>query len=466
MEKLKAMWRKREALPEGLTHPGVRKTVWKLAAPSLAENFLTSLASMVDMMMVGGLGTWAITSVGLTTQPKFLLMAVFIALNTGATAIVARAKGAGNRAEANKAMRQSILLTGVLTLIISTVGYFASGWLVQLMGAQEEATLAGGTVYLQIQMLGFPFLSMSMAVSAVLRGVGNTRSPMIYNMVANVVNIILNYCLIEGNLGFPAMGLAGASLATIIGQFIAFLMAYTTVIRGDHYLTLKRNPEFKQSFKPDFVMIGRIANVGVPAMLEQLVMRAGMMIFSILVANLGTDPYAIHQICMNLLQLTFMNGMAFGVAATTLTGQSLGAKRPDYAQTYSHYCRRYGMFVAIGIALMFFLFGDFFVRLYDSNPHIIAGGKQILMIAALIQPLQASQLIIAGALRGAGDTRVTAIIVFVGTLIIRPIFAFLAVNVLGWGVMGAWIAMMCDQTVRSVLVLLRFNTGKWKTLKV
>lgn len=447
-----------KTLPPGVSSKMLYKDVIHIAWPSFIEFILTQLASMADMMMVGNLGSWAISSVGLTTQPKFLLMSLFMSMNVGATALVARAKGQGNQKRAYLILRQALILTLVLSSIASVLGYVFAEQLVSFMGAAEQRTLIAGTQYLRIQMIGFVGLALTSTVTATLRGVGSTRVAMVYNLISNVVNVLFNFLLIEGRFGFPRMEIAGASLATIIGQFTAMVLAFTTVIRGNHYLKL----DIREKFRPHWETMKGIFRIGLPAMGEQMVMRAGMIIFAKTVASLGTVSFAIHNICMNIQALSFMNGNAFAVSATSLVGQSLGKKRPDMAQAYSSRTRRLGMSVSILLALTFFFFGELIVGLYSKEAIVISTGKNILMFVALVQPLQSSQFILSGALRGAGDTRATAVISFLTVLLIRPGLALLLVKVFDLGLYGAWIALVCDQAVRSLLILIRFNSGKWK----
>ena len=161
-----------------------------------------------------------------------------------------------------------------------------------------------------------------------------------------------------------------------------------------------------------------------------------------------------------------MNGQAFAVSATSLVGQSLGKKRFDMAQAYSRHTRRIGMAVSILLGVCFFLFGKPIVALYSSDATVIRQGAIILMFVALIQPFQSSQFILTGALRGAGDTKATAAIMFITTLLVRPGLALITINLLGWGLYGAWVAMVADQLLRSWLILLRYNSGKWKQITV
>jgi putative MATE family efflux protein len=452
-----------KALPQGVSSKMLYRDVVGIALPSMSEMILTQLASMVDLMMVGRLGPWAITSVGLATQPKFLIQMLFMAMNVGATAMVARYKGAGKAEMANKVLRQSLVLTLVLGLIGSIAGYIFAEDLIRFMGAPDAASLAGGTIYFQVQCIGLVGLALTSTATAALRGVGNSRTPMNYNIIANAVNVVFNYLLIYGNLGFPRWEVMGASLATIIGQFVALFLAIAALLGGKNYIKLK----FRDSFKPDKESLSSIFKIGLPALAEQAIMRTGMITYTKIVTSLGTVLYATHMTCMNIQAMSFMIGQAFAVSATSLVGQSLGKRRPDMAQFYASRTRRVGLVVSLLLALVLIFFGKPIISLYaGDNPEsreIIELGAQILRMVALMLPFQSSQFILAGALRGAGDTRSIAIITFITVLLVRPGFAGITVTVLHWGLWGAWIALVLDQVLRSFLVLLRYNSGKWKT---
>jgi putative MATE family efflux protein len=449
-------------LPPDVSSKMLYKDVVRIAWPAFVEFTLTQLTSMADMMMVGQLGPWAIAAVGLTVQPKFLMATMFMAMNVGATALIARAKGAGDPERANRVLRQALLLTTIFGTIAAVVGFVYSETLIRFMGAADEQTLAGGTIYLKIQMAGFVFLAMTSTFTAALRGVGSSRITMTYNLISNVANVVFNYILIYGKFGFPRWGVAGASLATVIGQTVAFVMALIVVLRGRHYIHLQP----RAGFKPEFKTMKSIVSIGFPAMIEQLLMRAGAIMFVKTVASLGTVPYATHQIGMNIQALSFMNGQAFAVSATSLVGQSLGKKRPDMAQAYARRTRMLGMMVSVLLGITFFFFGRQIVSWYTKEEEVITMGARILKLVALTQPFQSSQFILAGALRGAGDTRAIAIIIFITVLLIRPGLAMININVFQWGLMGAWIALVTDQVLRSALILLRYNSGKWKSIKV
>lgn len=456
-------------LPEGVKSKELYQDIIRIAWPSFVELLLTQLASMVDLMMVGSMGgkahpeigTQALAAVGLTTQPKFLLMAAFIAMNTGVTALVARNKGTGDGKQANLVVRQGLLFTFVATIILSILGAVFAKPMVIFMGSTEWIVTKWATEYLQIQMIGFLSFALTSTITASLRAVGDSKTSMIYNLIANLVNVVFNWLLIYGNLGFPELGVAGASLATVIGQVVAFIMAATVILRGNGFLKL----EFKLGFRPNKVVLGNMVNIGFPAMVEQLLMRVGMIIFAKTVATLGTTAYATHQVCMNIQALSFMTGQAFAVSATTLMGQSLGKRRTDMAQAYCSRTRTVGFVVSIILGITFALFGGPLVSLYNSDPEIIRIGGFIMLFVAFLQPFQSSQFIIAGGLRGAGDTKSVAIFSFITILLVRPIAAIALVSA-GLGLYGAWAAMALDQILRSTLVIWRYNSGKWKLIKL
>lgn len=446
-------------IPSGITSKMLYRDIVTIAWPSLLELMLTQLASMVDMIMVGRLGASALTAVGLTTQPKFLIIAILTSINVGTTALVARNKGRGKQEQANLVLRQAILVNIFISISISIIMFIVAEPIIKFMGATDALSLKEGTEYLKIQMFGILALGLTGTITAALRGAGNSKTAMIYNLIGNLVNVVFNYALIYGNFGFPELGVAGASLATVIGQFAAFFMACIAVTGHRNYVRFR----FKDGIKPNLKMMGEISDIGIPALIEQIVMRIGLIAYAKTVASLGTLAFAVHNVCMNIQALSFMNGQAFAVSATSLVGQSLGKKRADMAKLYAVRSRRTGTLVSIVLMILFFVFPKQIISLYNSDPEIVNLGARILIMVSIIQIPQGSQFIISGILRGAGDTKATAMIITVTTLFLRPVLAVIMINIFHMGLEGAWIALIADQLLRSLLVLLRFSSGKWIT---
>ena len=447
---------------EELTDESVRQKVISLAVPAVAENLLMSLVGMADMIMVGGVGAAAIASVGLTNQPMMFAMAIFMALNTGTTAIVARLIGAGERQEANRAARQTLVLVIVMGIIVSCIMYMLAETILLFMGAEAD-TMAHGVSYFKIVAISLIFNTVMLSVNSMVRGSGDTRTPLYNNIVTNLVNLVFNYLLINGIWIFPELGVTGAAVATCMSRMVGAFLALYVVLNGKHQITIS----LKEKFSFDFDIARRVFAVGIPAAIEQFVMRLGQILFTRTVSGLGTTVYAAHQVALNIVSLSFSPGQGFGMAATTLVGQSLGAKRPDWAEMSARATRKIGMFVAGTMAVVFFFFGAQVAWFYaPTEPLVVENAAIALKIIALVQIAQSSQFILAGALRGAGDTKWTLISTVVGVWGFRVVLSFILVQLLNWGLVGAWIAMAVDQLMRSAVILYRFNSNKWKTVRV
>lgn len=453
--------------PEGVSRKMLMRDVLLLTWPSLMELILSQLTSFVDQIMVGRipgeLGVVALAAVGIANQPKFLLMTAIQALNVGATAVIARYRGQQNREKANQVFRHAMLLNIILSAILMVIGLFAAEWMVRFMGTSNisEETIQSATQYLRIQLYGLIPLCLTFTITAALRGTGDTRTPMIYNTTANVVNVILNYVLIYGKLGAPTMGVAGASLATVIGQTVAFCIAVRAILRKRAYVYLS----IHEKFVFDAVILSNVVRVGIPAMVEQLLMRAGFIIFGRAVAGLGDLKYATHQILMSLHAFSFMIGQAFATAATTLMGQSIGKRRYDMAIIYNNQTRTLGRMASVILMIIVILLRGDIVGLFTTDASVIATGSEIMFLVALLQPIQSDQFILTGSLRGAGDTRFTALAMLVTVLGVRSALALLLINVFELGLWGAWFSIVADQVVRTGLVVYRFRSGAWKRIK-
>ena len=459
--------KERKQLPEGCLNSALYRDVMRIAWPSLVELLLASLASMVDLMMVGAMGPVigdeAIAAVSLAAQPKFIFVSLIIALNAGLTAAVARARGAGDHDLANDTLRQGLLVSMMVCVFGSLVGYLAADPLIRFMANNglSEQVIGMGVSYLKIQMAGFLTVGLSSTYTAALRGTGNSKIPMWYNIIANALNVAGNYALINGHWGCPALGVVGASLATVLGQAVATVIAVWATGCGKYYFHVRLS-DFFHGFKVDSSIMGRIVKVGLPSLGEQFIMRLGIILFTRQVTALGNPAYTTHQICMNIQSLTFMLGQAMAVSSTTLVGQSLGKRRPDMAEHYSRRCSQVGILISIGLGLFFAVFGKYIVSLYSETAAVINASVPIMILLGLMQPIQTPQFILSGSLRGAGDTKSTAIITLVGVLILRPIIASFTIPAIG--LMGAWLAIAADQIGRTCLVTYLYGRGKWKRI--
>ncbi|MCL2095397.1 MAG: MATE family efflux transporter [Oscillospiraceae bacterium] len=415
-----------------------------------------SLVGMIDTVMVGGLGAYAIAAVGLTNQPRFLFMALFFAMNVGVTAVVSRRKGEGNRSGANVCLFQSILITGAMSVAVGILAVALSGQMLLLAGAKDDAILPA-TQYFQIVSSFMPVTALTMAVNAAQRGVGNTSIAFRSSVSANLVNMTMNYLLIEGRFGFPRLEVRGAAIATVIGNCVGLLIALLSLIPKDSYLNFR----LFGKLSPDIPTITSISRIGGNAVVEQIFLRVGFMLYARVIADLGTSAFAAHQISMQMLGLTFTIGDGLAVACSSLVGQNLGKKRPDLSIIYGKIGQRLALCASAVMFSVAILSRYAFAGMFTDDPALIEVCAGILIIMAVIQPFQTSQVVMAGSLRGAGDTRFVAITMLFTVAIMRPLCGYLFAVTFGWGLAGAWYAILVDQILRLYLLQKRFGGGKW-----
>lgn len=471
----------RQMLPAGTEPvealPSNRETYGKyirLAVPSVCEMVLISLINMMDTVMVSGIGTDAVAAVGLVGQPRMIMLSMFFALNVGITAVVARRRGEKRQDAANATVRTAIVICIALSALLMALLIPLATPLMRFAGAEAGRTLEDATEYFIIMGIALPFQALSMALCAAQRGVGNTKLTMEVNITSNLVNILFNYLLINGIGPFPRLGVRGAAIATAIGLFVGFILSLTAMLRGSAggFLHISR----RDSWKPDGEAGKALFKVASSAMVEQLAMRVGFFSYAKIVASLGTDAFAAHQICMQFMNLSFSCADGLGVAGTSLVGRMLGAKRPDMAHIYGTLAQRFSLMISLVLAACCILLRGPLVSMFinrDASQDVRVMAETIMVVLGLVQPLQMLSVVAAGALRGAGDVRYTARVMLITVTLIRPILALTGVYVAGTlmgrsdiALTAAWCATLCDMSVRMVLMLRRYKSGEWHKIRV
>ncbi len=450
---------------ELLSDSNFLKNTLKVAWPAAVESFFNALAAFVDTIMVGSLGTSAIAAVGLTNQPKWIALAMFISINVALSAVVARRKGEDNREAANRTFRQVAIITLVLAAVICTVCVVFARAFMLAAGAIEGETLDQAVSYYRIIMGGGFFMIFNMMINAAQRGVGNTKIAMRTNLCANAVNVVLNYLLIGGNLGFPALGIKGAAIATVTGTAVGCIMAFASIMPSGSYLSLKFKMKKPNAF--DKKTMSSVFKVGSSTFVEQIFIRTGFLLFAMIIAKLGTTEFAAHQIGMNVITISFAFADGLSASSVTLVGQSLGQKRPDFARVYVSFCQKLGFICSLVLSILFVTLNwRIFWLFTQDDKAVLDYGKIIMPLTAIIVFLQIAQVICAGALRGAGDTKYTAFVSLISIAIMRPVSGYIFCYVIGWGLIGAWISMCFDQCIRLALYWPRVKSGKWTQIKL
>ncbi|MBK9711654.1 MAG: MATE family efflux transporter [Kouleothrix sp.] len=449
--------------------PTLRRTVLLLALPAVGEQVLNTLVGLADTFLVGHLGAAAAASlgysssvalagVGLANQIVWLITVFFMAVSVGSTALVARAIGAGDTPTANRVLRQSLIVGLLMGFAVTAIGVLLAAPMVGMLGAGPEV-LPRGVTFLQIASITFAPAALLFIGTAALRGAGDTRTPLYVMLGVNVVNILLSWLLVNGNLGAPTLGVAGSAVGAAVARGGGGLVLVGLLLRGRSGLKLSLD------LRPDWEMLRRIVRIGAPSGGEQLVFQGALLIFVRFVTGLGTAAYAAHNVVLNIESLSFLPGMGYAIAASTLVGQALGAGRPDEAEASSYESLRQGGLMMTLLGLIMVLFPHQLIGLFVADPLVADVGAPAMRIAGLFQPLLALNFIMSGGLRGAGDTRWPLYTKLVSTWGVRlPLVVGLLG--LGLGLTGIWIAMASDFLVQAALALWRFRQGRWKAMRL
>ena len=447
-------------------------TILLLAGPIFFEQILASLAQAVDTAMVGSLGAVATASVSISSAPNMLINSVVMALGVGFTSLIARCVGAGDLNRARTLIRQAILTITVLSIPVTVLLFGLARYIPMWMGGAEEI-LDTAASYNRIFACSTVFRCLTMVLTSIHRGYGDSKTPMKVNIFINVLNVIGNYLMIFSTrelsiFGFTftmfgfGWGVAGAAIATSLSATIGslILLVHCFTVKGEMRISIH------DSFAPDKEELHNVVQLGIPAALQQFAMSSSFIIVTSTVASLGTVAVASQSLAGTAESLSFMPGFAFATAVTTLFGQSLGAKRPDLAQKYLLNAIKLGAIVMLFTSFALFFGSTFIMSLFTPDPEVIRHGGVLLKILAIIQIPQMISFCTNGALQGAGDTKTPLYISLISVWGVRVLGCVIFVRLLGFGLYTVCICMCTDNVVRCLLGLLAYKRGKWKTIKL
>ncbi|ATV58536.1 MATE family efflux transporter [Fusobacterium pseudoperiodonticum] len=434
------------------------KNIFQITLPAVFDLLAQTLIMALDMKMVSSLGPSAISSVGVGTAGMYALIPALIAVATGTTALLSRAYGADNKVDGKKAFAQSFFIAVPLGIILTIIFLLFSKQIINLVGNAKDMNLADAVLYQNMTVIGFPFLGVSIATFYAFRAMGENKIPMIGNTLALVLKIILNFLLVY----LFKWGIFGAALSTTLTRlFSAIFSIYLVFWSKKNWISLEL-----KDLKFDYFTSKRILKVGIPAAVEQLGLRIGMLIFEMMVISLGNLSYAAHKIALTAESISFNLGFAFSFAASALVGQELGKGSSQKALKNGYICTIIAMIVMSTFGLLFFIIPQFLVSLFTKDKDVIELATMALKIVSICQPFSGASMVLAGALRGAGDTKSVLLITYLGIFLIRIPITYLFLDVLNLGLAGAWIVMTIDLAIRSSLAFYVFRRGKWKYLQV
>lgn len=438
-------------------------SVVRLAWPVMVSNLLQTLTTTVDLIMVGslaGVAASAVAAVGLGGQFLWLFFGIMISISSGTIALVARAMGAGDRAEADHVLRQSLVLGALLSVPLTLIGVVFARPLLAVFGAAPDVVDLG-TPYIQVVSLSVFFQFLTFLGTAALRGAGDTLTPLWIGAIVNVVNFVANYNLIFGNAFVPALGVVGAGLGTSIAYAVGAASILTVFLRGRGKLRLSVRGRWVRRD-----LVRRIFRIGWPAALEQMLFQGALLAWIVMVAVFGTEALAAHQIGLRIQMFAFMPGFGFAIAATAIVGQNLGASRPEVAERRGWEATRWAVAVMGGTAAAIFVLAPWIARVFIADPEVVGLTVTFIRIHSLSIPAVGAFFAIDGALRGAGDTRYPLLTSFTGMYGIRLPLSYLLGFVSPIGLIGVWASLVVEYWCRAGLISVRFRRGRWKALKV
>ncbi|MBF6599841.1 MAG: MATE family efflux transporter [Dehalococcoidia bacterium] len=436
--------------------PGLLRLAW----PVMVERLSLSVLSAVDAALVGRyVGTDGLAAVGIGALLFWIPLAGALAFDVGSTAVVARDVGAGDHARVRLGLHAAVVGAAVWGMICTIVIFALAPWLMRLMGA-SPAVESLGVRYLRAGSFGFPPLMMLYAVNGSLRGMGNTWLPMLILIVVNAVNALVAFTLISGYplaLGVRASGI-GYAAAGATGGALALLLATSS-------LTQVRL-EWRRLLPLDRASFARLARIGVPVGLEEAQFMIAFLVYTRIVAHLGTVPLAAHSIALRAVEIAILPGFAFGTAATALVGQALGGGDADAAEAVGRRAGVYALGALLAMASLQFALAPQIVRVFDADPRVVVIGARLLRVFALAMPAMGLQAAVSGALRGAGDVRYVLRTTTFTAWCVRVPTAAVFVLALGFAAPFAWLGAVFENWARAALILRRFFVGRWKTLRV
>ena len=445
------------------TQGSLRGAIILLAIPMILELSLESVFAVVDMYFVSHLpnANVAMATVGLTEAVIALVYTIAIGLSTAATAVVARRIGEKNPEAAAHAGAQSLLIALVVTVVVSIGGIIFAPDILRLMGAKPEV-IRDGTIFARIMLGGSVVIILLFLINGIFRGAGDAAMAMRSLWIASIINIFLCPMLINGYGPFPELGLKGAAIATTIGRGVGVLYQCYFLFNGKRTIKLTW-----RHFKFDLPIIKTLFTVAWPATLQFFIQSGSWIFIAYLVSITGsTDASAGYQVAIRNVVFFILPAWGMSNAAATLVGQNLGAKQPLRAEQSVLLTAKYNVVFMAGVMLLFLFFASPIISIFTIETEVHHYGVQALQVIGAGYIFYGIGMVMIQALNGAGDTKTPTWINLVCFWFFQIPLAWVLAKTLGWGPMGAFVAIPVAEVFLAMAALYFFKKGKWKEVKV
>jgi putative MATE family efflux protein len=428
----------------------------KLSIPAAINSLFDMLQVMTDLVMVGRLSAFAVAAVGLGLQSLMFIFAVLTVLSVGTSALLSRFIGGERFTRASIGLSTLLRFALFLSFPAMVVWYFLASHIYEWFGTAPEVAVLGQG-YVQVLTWMMPFIFMKLVFVSALNAAGDTQTPMKVKLFSIVLNVVLNYLLIFGAFGLPAMGVVGAATGTVIVNMLEWCIYL--------FLYLKGHTPYRPFLYYSKKLLKRALKVGIPASIERALTFGSFMLFTAVIAHYGTAVLAGYQIGLRVEGLAFMPGIGFTIAAMALMGQGLGAKKPEQSKADVLLVLKYATGLMFFLSFFMIFVPEKIVWLFTNDQATIEAASLYLRIVGVSQIPLAFNFVLSGALRGAGDTRRTLKINLISLWFVRILPAF-ALSYLFHTILFVYLAMIADTFVKAVWLWRTFQRGAWQKIQV
>jgi putative MATE family efflux protein len=445
---------------QNFTKGGIGRAIFLLSVPMVLEVLMESLFGIVNVYWVAHLGKEQAAAVGVTESLLTIVITVAMGLSMGTTAMVARRIGEKDPEGAARVAEQSILLGVLISIPIGVGGAIFSKQLFQAMNAESGVSLAGGG-YLTVIFGANVVIMLLFMINAIFRGAGDAAIAMRVLWLGNLINLVLDPCLIFGLGPFPKLGVTGSAIATTIGRGIAVIYQFIILSGGEGRVPVK----FSRML-PNFGLMKTLLRISLGGMFQILVATAAWMLLMSIVGLFGSAAQAGYTIAIRIIWVTLLPSWGMSNAAATLVGQNLGAQKPERAEKSVWLAGHSNAVFLTAVAVIFITFPEFLIRIFTQDQTVIPYGVDALRYISYGYIFYGYGMVMSSAFNGAGDTYTPTVINLVCFWLIQIPLAYTLAKSTGLETKGVFLAITIAESILAVIAMLAFRRGKWKAQKV
>ena len=427
----------------------LNREILKIGIPSFLETLFTTFASIIDSKMVSVMGVTAISAVSVTNQPRLFVYSIFFAINTVTTSLTAKYHGREDRDTANRIFDHAVKMILILCIALSILAVGLARPIMLMFSGQPD-TLEASIVYFRIVMGGMIFNLLFLEINAALRGFGKTNLTFADNVLSCVVNLFFNYLLIEGHWGFPAWGIAGAAVATVLGNVAACILSLVFAFKKDLFVNIPYCIGRRYRMTKD--SLHEIQTMTKSCAIDNLAMRATLLVISGITARIGSFQMAIYSVGNYLMNVNYALGTGLQTSAVTLVGRSYGEGDTKRLSDYRNAIMKLGMNSAAVLAAIIMLGGKYFYSFFSQEEAFVATGTISCYFIGVITIFQTLKFINNGCLQGVGMMKEIMFCSIIAFSCVNLILVALLVLVFHLGIWGVWIGTLAAQATQALLL--------------